>query len=250
MDDFLGSPFFPLVLVLLLIGIVAIAAFLTLEITRGRRSSENTNGEVPSQPAAPGAKTTAAELNKDFLRMRRGASGTWEIRLNGQLYYNISSVYDEPIRQEYAEATRALVLFGKEYLQKQPAAGNKPASAPTPPPPTQSPAGTGEITGTFRSIDPTSNAPRVAPPREPELRRSGPPSLLPVIDLAKEINGIIEEFRPRYPNLSNRVIRLQNAPGGGVNVAIDGIVYATVDQVPDPEIRAMIQAATKEWERR
>lgn len=86
--------------------------------------------------------------------------------------------------------------------------------------------------------------------REAFDRESFADALLPMLDLAAEIEAIVHEMQPRYPSLAQRVIRLQNAPGRGVRVAVDGIVYESVDEVPDPDIQSLIRAATREWERR
>lgn len=86
--------------------------------------------------------------------------------------------------------------------------------------------------------------------REAFDRESFADALLPMLDLAGEIEAIVHEMQPRYPSLAQRVIRLQNAPGRGVRVVVDGVVYESVDAVPDPDIQSLIRAATREWERR
>jgi len=86
---------------------------------------------------------------------------------------------------------------------------------------------------------------------EPALKRSdAAPTIMPMLDLAREIGEIVSEMQVKIPSLSHRSIRLQNAPSGGVHFAIDGIVYPDVNEIPDADIQALIRAATKEWERR
>lgn len=96
----------------------------------------------------------------------------------------------------------------------------------------------------------SSPATPTTPQREAFDRESFADALLPMLDLAAEIEEIVHEMQPRYPSLAQRVIRLQNAPGRGVRVVVDGIVYESVDEVPDPDIQSLIRAATREWERR
>jgi hypothetical protein len=48
----------------------------------------------------------------------------------------------------------------------------------------------------------------------------------------------------------DRRIRLIEMPGHGVAVMIGIDQYAGIDEVPDPEIKAIIRAAVKVWERR
>ena len=73
---------------------------------------------------------------------------------------------------------------------------------------------------------------------------------MPSLDLAGEIGEIVEEMQVRVPSLAGRSVRIQNAPGGGIQFAIDGIVYPDVDSIPDLDVQALIRAATQEWERR
>lgn len=86
---------------------------------------------------------------------------------------------------------------------------------------------------------------------EPELKRPGAaPVLMPILNLAQEIGEIVAEMQTRIPSLAQRSIKLQDAPGGGVQFAIDGKVYSDVSEIPDTEVQGLIRAATKEWERR
>ncbi len=125
-----------------------------------------------------------------------------------------------------------------------PARAEKPASA-RPITPAAPPASV--LKARIRS---ESAPPPSTPEREAFDRESFADALLPMLDIAGEIEAIMREMQPRYPSLAQRAIRLQNAPGRGVRVVIDGIVYESVDAVPDPDIQALIRAATREWERR
>ena len=98
---------------------------------------------------------------------------------------------------------------------------------------------------------PITDKPRFLLKDEPTLKRSdAAPTIMTALDLAREIGEIVAEMQARIPSLVDRSIKLQNAPSGGVCFAIDGIVYADVNEIPDPDIQALIRAATKEWERR
>ena len=55
--------------------------------------------------------------------------------------------------------------------------------------------------------------------------------------------------RRRCPNCKERSIRLHNTPSGGIQFAIDGVVYEDVNDIPDELVRKLIKAATREWER-
>lgn len=226
---------FPIELVLLVIvvgGIIAITVWLVS--TLGGRRKE----DPPSLPSAP----LAASPDKDLIRVRH-TGDQWEIWVYGTRYSSLSDILHEPTRLEFMEALRTLATFARE-------AGRQSQATAAPPPAPVSPAPADKPT--VPSPAPVvADRPAVVPPKEKELRVSGrPPAFMPVIDLAREIGEIMEEMQTRSPELASRSIRLRNAAGGGVHIVVDGIVYATVEDVPEPAIQALIRAATKEWERR
>ena len=86
-----------------------------------------------------------------------------------------------------------------------------------------------------------------APPTHPvEDRRSGgnaaPGSMI------EQINRILEGKLADQPAAS-RAVRLVEAPDGAVRVYI-GVQSFSLDEVPDPAIRAVIREAVAEWEAR
>jgi len=220
-----------------------------------------------------------------LLSATQDAEGRWIIRVHGQAYASLKDVPDEKARQAVLAAMRAIVLFGRDYVKRpqdstpaSPPPTSTPASRSTPPlfaddeaasgpqatTAAPSPAAAGaEKPAPVRPLSPATppasvlkarirseSAPLPAPGREAFDRESFADALLPMLDIAGEIENIMRQMQPGYPGLAQRVIRLQNAPGRGVRVVVDGIVYESVDAVPDPDIQALIRAATREWERR
>jgi hypothetical protein len=68
------------------------------------------------------------------------------------------------------------------------------------------------------------------------------------LSLVAQIDGILQTQIAGTP-LAGRGIRLAEALHGGAIVFIGTAQYDGVDQVPDPEVRAAIRAATAEWEK-
>lgn len=90
-----------------------------------------------------------------------------------------------------------------------------------------------------RSALPVAAAPTPAAPPAP----TGPMSLVTQIDsiLQAQLEGTA---------FANRGIRLAESLHGGAIVFIGTKQYDGVDQVPDPEVQAVIRAAIAEWERK
>jgi hypothetical protein len=65
--------------------------------------------------------------------------------------------------------------------------------------------------------------------------------------LAAQIDSILQLNLFNTP-LAHRGIRLQSLPDGGVSVGIGTNQYASVDEVPDEEVRLVLSSAITEWE--
>ncbi len=259
-------------LILLLIGIIGITFWIAWVIFKMRYKKQLTPDKA-TQDNEP--LFSAVPREAPLLAVARASDGAWEITVNGKHYPNLEAVPDEAVRQDVVAGLKEVVAFARSYVQKE-QAGRKP---PTPPQPGPEPAARAGITPTPpASVPPMpeSRGPSVekpvtppapvaasptAPPSsdklrvflkgEPVLKRSDAvPTIMPAIDLAREIGEIVAQMQARIPSLAHRSIKLQNAPSGGVHFAIDGIVYPNVAEIPDADIQALIRAATKEWERR
>ncbi len=279
-----GAEGFPIELVLLffiVIGIIALTFWLSRAL--GKRAGEK------SRAARREAITAEASARPPGLLRLDHAGGEWRIYVNGERYPSLDAVPDPDTREEVVAGLRQLVLFSREYVKKHPPAKQEKKTAsvqkpPTPPakpkqapPPSPTPA---EPTSAPPSTQqPPSSAEKqpgqLAPEQAAEaLRRleaikararrraesqkgqpqlsatSGLASMMPRIDLAHEIGAIVDEMQAQVPQLQERSIRLHNTASGGIQFAIDGIVYEDVNDIPDELVRKLIKAATREWERR
>jgi hypothetical protein len=258
LDSSGNFPFLPLLL-LVFSGIIGISFWLAWMFFKSKNRGRDDRIYVSSAPL-PAATAPAAESY--LLAMRRGESGEWEIYVNDVRYRALETVPGESVRREVVAGMKELVTFARSYLQKESAAGPSAAAtapaepvampstrpekmappAPKPAPPAVKPTAPPEATG---------GRPRLRLSNEPELKRTATPAqFMPTLDLAKDIGDIVEEMQKRAPALRDRSIRLRNAASGGVEFTVDGLVYASVDEIPEADIQALIRAAIKEWERR
>ncbi len=65
--------------------------------------------------------------------------------------------------------------------------------------------------------------------------------------IVEQVDEILQKRLARS-SYRDRLIRLVDAPGGGVEVLVDAKKYEGVGEVPDPEVRNFIQECVKEWE--
>jgi hypothetical protein len=99
-----------------------------------------------------------------------------------------------------------------------------------------------------------ANLPQPEPPKRKGFLGIGstpqPTPILPEINLAEEINEIVQA-RLRYSPLANtHHIEITSDLSGGIRIKVDGQYYSSPDDVPDPAVKELIKASIKEWERR
>jgi len=228
----------PIAFFFVIATVIGLSVWLTFVFIRRNRGERPEVGAAVSPAVGPAAAPgPSAAPGKDVLQVRLNAQGLWEVWIYGTRYTNLEAVPDVAVRDQVVDAVRILAGFSRSYIQKQQKPGAPQAEAPAPK------LAAAELPG----------IPRVTAPSafETELRRpTTPPTLIPEINLAKQIGDIVDELKARAPSLRERSIRLQNTPGGGVVFVVDGMPYNSVADIPDIEVQALIRAATKEWERR
>jgi len=88
-------------------------------------------------------------------------------------------------------------------------------------------------------------APPIMPPPAATTRSETPTATT----IVGQINEILQEILEESNN-PDRKIALSQEPSLGVVVWADGVKYTGIDDVPDPEIKELIQLAVKKWERK
>lgn len=246
-------------LIFLMAGIVGITFWAAWMFFRARYKDKLQGTDTPTvAPVLP-----VQEYREPYLLgIKRAPDDSWEIDIHGQRYTTLEAVPDDAVRQEVVTGLKELVAFARSYVQREQAAKKQPQPVPQPvpqpaphPEPPREPAMPAAPkvvpAATPTAAQPVQEKLRVFLKGEPALKRSdAAPTIMPTLDLAREIGEIVSEMQTNMPSLAHRSIRLQNAPSGGIQFAIDGIVYPDVNEIPDPDIQTLIHAATKEWERR
>ena len=64
-----------------------------------------------------------------------------------------------------------------------------------------------------------------------------------------EIEEILQRFMRTYPSFIGKEVHVGTGPGGGIRIQVENEFYDTPEDIPDPEIRGIIKAAIKEWEK-
>jgi hypothetical protein len=220
--------------------------------------------EPPPIPAAPPATspspTQAFSLRSgpvEVARLIRAPDGTLILEANGNWYTNRDDVADPKVLAVLAELER--------FLNSDTVQAPAPLAGGTPPAPTS----TATVTPTPASQSTTlvdgkpaivmtaaeaAQLPLAKPSMDifRQMRTLREMDNKPQIKIKTMIEEIDEVLQAKVRNspLAGRGLKVSADADGGALFLADGQTYASVDQVPDAEARALIQAAIKEWERK
>jgi hypothetical protein len=149
--------------------------------------------------------------------------------VQGKRYRYLQEIKDPQVGRETVEALQAVLTFAEGWL---------PSLRPESP----------QIEAQRPAVEE-----RVAPPR-PRLsdlilpgRRdapSPPEALVPV----EQIDKLLQERLQEHSGLAERRIGLSTDASGDLRVYVDGDTFSSVDEVPEPEIQALIRKAIRTWE--
>jgi hypothetical protein len=232
--------------------------------------------------AVPAPSTEPVELLR---LLRHPESGRLIVEVAGQRYTKLTDVTDKNVGQYILKLAAHLLSFtngmiGTETGVKSvynPKVGQTPlppgvslptpqlpeATAPAspPPPPAESSADTAEA-GLVPKPPPEAEAAflaalRAQPPQpEPPQRRgllgrasSAPKPTLPALNLTDEINKIVQGRLLASPLAATTELEITSDPDGGIRIKVNGTIYSSPDDIPDPEVKDLIKASIKQWER-
>lgn len=96
--------------------------------------------------------------------------------------------------------------------------------------------------------------PAANPRRLSLLGRAAPPAppatATPTMDIAAQINAILQRHLETTPQLTGRRVRLVSGVTGTLQIDVDGRYYENPGQIPDSDVQALIKRALHEWDKR
>jgi hypothetical protein len=237
-------------LLLLAAGVIA-----TLRARANASKNESSSDGAPAPGwmrnlagAAGKTLTGSAEvaLPADAIMVLRDAiSNEWVVEINGMRYKNLKDIHDDKA------ATKVLAAIGG--LQRF--AGTIPIM--TPPPSAEKPAASDAIS----IVPPGESIPFASPDSAPKLEPAivaaltqttpvtQPKYPAPAGSILNQIEKILQRNLIKDPALAPRRIHIGAAADGSLLIEVDWNTYKSADDVPDEQVRNMIKASIREWER-
>jgi hypothetical protein len=212
----------------------------------------------------------------EVLRLLRDrVTGALIVEVEKEKFHKLSEIEDGRVGRQVLQAAADLVRF-TEVLQPRREPRTRQPTSPTPstlaskvapsledePPAPRTPAppsveqeflqslaqreGVKEKESKTPSLSPIEFFRRGFAARRAARLQSDTPVLRSFVD---EIEEILQRFMRTYPSFIGKEVHVGTGPGGGIRIQVENEYYDTPDDIPDPEIRGIIKAAIKEWEK-
>jgi hypothetical protein len=220
---------------------------------------------TPSPPAPVQQPREPVSEPGDVLLMQvwQDRAGYLVVEIEGQRYRRLFDVRNGVIGRRVLEIISRLVAFSKGQESRvaaspalQPARDVAQATAPS----TAIAAPLADVVVEEQAqafVEKLQQEPEVKPralhiSTDPvPFRRRGPAQEAHItLNLAGEIDQMLQIRVKASPEFSQRYIRVANAPDGGLRFDVDGARYSGLDEIPDSQVQALIRAAISDWEAR
>lgn len=176
---------------------------------------------------------------RELLCVSRTKKGRLAVFVQGQRYRHLQEITDPQVGDETIEALKAVLSFAEGWLPSVP-------QTPPPPAPTVPAVDEEVFLEQLRQSHPS-------PPRRPpdllnQLPIPTPHTLLEPLTFVDEIDDLVQQRLRKRPDLAEQRIRLTTDKDGSLRIHVDQQTFEAVDDVPDPQVRALIHDAIREWE--
>lgn len=236
----------------------------------------------------PSVAPQSSEPSELLRLLRDPQSGDLIVEVAGRHYSKLTDVDDKEVGQYILELVAHLLVFTNGviateigvksvYLPKRLGKIPIPLAKPTPVSQLPDPATLEASSISSPQPEPTSSEPELVPKPPPEAEAAflaslqarppqpepqqrgggvfgrpkpmGEAGAMPGFNLADEINKIVQTRLMISPLSSTNDVEIVSDPRGGIQIIVDGVGYASPDDIPDPEVKTLIKESIKQWER-
>jgi hypothetical protein len=211
----------------------------------------------PSASALVRQPVPAGEPGADLLmQVWQDRQGYLVVEVGGRRYRRLFDVRDGEVGRQLLETINRLVVFSR---------GQESRVTPSPPPQTAAPSpaavgppATAALESQTHALLDRLHQQEEEAPRKARITTDPRPFRRPsvskqvgiTLNLADEIERLLQIRVQASPAFSQRSIHVVSAPDGGLRFEIDGTCYNTMDEIPEPQVQGLIRAAISDWEAR
>jgi hypothetical protein len=212
---------------ILALAALAMAGGLLVWVIRYAGSKDGSSSGERLNPTTAG--TSAPEGEQELLRVSRTQKGKLVVVVQGRRYRHLREIADPQVGRETIEALKAVLAFAEGWLPTSPQAPSQPAS--------------GKSTVDEEAfLEQLSRSDLFSAGVTPASSRVGP--LMPV----EAINDLVQERLRKRPDLAGWHIFLTTERDGTLRFYVGPQSFESVDDIPEPEVQALIRDAIREWE--
>ena len=220
-------------LILALAAFAAAAGLLVWVIRYVGRSGRNP-GKHPDPTDASAPPPTGEQ---ELLRVLRTQKGELAIFVQGRRYRHLREISDRQVGHETVEAIKAVMAFAEGWLPKLRQPASQSDSGPDYRPDDRAPTVDEE-----EFLERLRRADMFAQRHPSRPSTSGP--LIPV----EAINDLLQERLQERPDLLGQHVYLTTESNGSLRIYVGLEAFESIDDIPRPEVRTLIQDAIHEWE--
>ena len=204
---------------------------------RGKR--DHCQLHVATAPGEPENPALAGE--QELLRVSRTKKGKLAVFVQGQRYRRLLEITEPQVGRETIAALRAVLTFAEGWLPST-------STSPSQPAPRRSTVDEEAFLEQLRQSDLFSLDKPSGLRGRSRRRPSSPRQLEPLLTPADEINDLVRQRLREQPDLARHSIRLTTGEDGGLCIHVGLQTFDAVNDIPDLQVRALIQDAIREWE--
>jgi len=230
-----------IVLALVAFGVAgALLVWVIGYVRSGARRRADEGAASATARAEPGA--AARPGDGELLCVSRTKRGRLDVIVQGRHYRHLREISDPQVGQETVSAINAVMAFAEGWL---------PESRQNPPHSDEDAAVRPVSDGRGLLREPEQRDP---PPvstssglfGRPRRRRS-PATRQLLLTPADEIDQLVQDRLAQRPEFGGQQVRLATGDDGGIRFHVGGRAFAAVDEIPDPDLQALIRDAIREW---
>jgi hypothetical protein len=176
-----------------------------------------------------------------LLSVHRTERGDLAVFVQGQQYYHLRGIKDAQVAYETLEIVRHVTAFAEGW---SPAAEHETAG-PAPEPVADEESFLDQLRQTdLFSLQTGTSSPGLFGQRKKRKSSLEPQSLVTPAD---QINDLVQQRLDEHPGMGHQDVRITTGDDGGLCFLVGARTYVQVDQIPDPEVKTLVQDAIQEW---
>ncbi len=213
----------------------------TVSYISGAGKSKRQHRRLPAATAQGESEAPAPAGEQELLRVSRTKKGRLAVFVQGQRYRRLPEITEPQVGRETIAALRAVLTFAEGWLPST-------LQSPSQPAPRRSTVDEEAFLEQLRQSDLFSLDKPSGLRGRPRRRPSSPRQLEPLLTPADEINDLVRQRLREQPELARHSIRLTTGEDGGLCIHVGLQTFDAVNDIPDLQVRALIQDAIREWE--